>query len=162
MSDWQYSVSPEAVAELLRGGGEFNPPERILSDLTEEEAVAVPPGAPHSVSQIVAHLHWAQDGLLAHLRGENWPHPAHLDDTFAPIPPGSWRPLVASFLAGIEACREMALEAAETTSPDREDTSVPYDLAENALHNAYHLGQIVLLRRIQGLWPPAGGDANDF
>jgi len=25
-----------------------------------------------------------------------------------------------------------------------------------------HFGQIVLLRRVQGLWPPQGGDANDF
>ena len=28
-----------------------------------------------------------------------------------------------------------------------------------ALHNSYHLGQIVLLRRILGAWPPpSGGD----
>jgi hypothetical protein len=76
--------------------------------------------------------------------------------------PGAWPALVASFLAGIEELAKLAEERAEVTSPHRDDTSVGYDLAESALHNAYHCGQIVLLRRIQGLWPPAGGDTNDF
>jgi hypothetical protein len=49
-----------------------------------------------------------------------------------------------------------------TVSPARDDTNICYDLAETALHNAYHLDQIVLLRRMQGLWPPEGGDDNDF
>jgi hypothetical protein len=162
MERWLYHATTDAVSELLDGGGEFNRPERILSDLTEEQVAARPPGVPCSIAQIVAHMQWAQSSQLAHQRGEAVPGPAHLDDTFAPPAPGAWPGLVAAFLAEIEECRQMARERATATSPDRDDTSVSYDLAEQALHNAYHLGQIVLLRRIQGLWPPAGGDENDF
>jgi hypothetical protein len=162
MSPLQYIASPAAVQELLDGGGEFVPPPRILGDLTEEQAVAVLPGSPFSIAQVLNHMHWCQGGLLAHLRGEPWPRPAHLDDTFAPIEPGAWSALVAAFLAGLDECKTIGEAMADRVSPDRDDTNVDYDLAENALHNAYHLGQIVLLRRIQGLWPPEGGEDYDF
>jgi hypothetical protein len=56
----------------------------------------------------------------------------------------------------------LAQKQADRTSAARDNTSIAYDLAGTALHNAYHCGQVVLLRRVQGLWPPAGGDPNDF
>jgi hypothetical protein len=65
-------------------------------------------------------------------------------------------------MAGIQECGRLAEERGERTSAQRDDTSINYDLAGTALHNAYHLGQIVLLRRMQGLWPPEGGDPNDY
>jgi hypothetical protein len=162
MGNWQYAASPDAVRELLRGGGEFNEPERILSDLTEAQAFAQPPGAPHSIAQILAHTHYCQQATLGGLRGEDWPQPEHLEDTFAPPPAGTWAAMVTDFLSDIQACAALAAERADATSPQQDDTSLCYDLAESALHNAYHLGQIVLLRQILGLWPPAGGDVNDF
>jgi DinB superfamily len=162
MSPHDYAASAAAVRELLRGGGEFVEPARLLTDLTEEQASAVPPGSPHSIAQVVAHMQWNQAGELARLHGEPSPQPEHLDDTFVAPPAGAWPGLVAEFLAGIEEAGRIAGARGEATSAQRDDTSVAYDLAETALHNAYHCGQIVLLRRIQGLWPPAGGDTNDF
>lgn len=160
--NWDYHTTPEAVVELLRGGGEFNEPERILSDLTAEQAYQTPPGSPYSIAQVVAHLHYWQESQLANIRGELQARPEHLDYTFAAPEPAQWEELVAAFLSGIKTMGNLAREKAEATSPDRADTSVPYDLAESALHNAYHLGQIVLLRRILGFWPPKEGDANDY
>jgi hypothetical protein len=92
------------------------------------------------------------------------------DDTFAPIASGSWKRLVEGFFEGIEECKRAAVELKDTISGTRDGTNVEYDLAETALHNAIthacgagtRLGQIVLLRRMQGLWPPAGGDPNDI
>jgi hypothetical protein len=162
MSEILYAASPAAVEELMDGGGEFAPPSSLLSDLTEEQAVAVPPGAPYSIAQVVSHMHWNLRSSLAAVGQEAHPGPEHLDDTFAPIAPGSWKGLVEAFLAGIEECKRVAAEKKDAVSPARDDTNVDYDLAETALHNAYHFGQIVLLRRMQRLWPPAGGDPNDF
>jgi hypothetical protein len=162
MSDWQFHATPDAVGELLRGGGEFVEPAKILQDIGETQAVAVPPGSPHSIAQIVVHMHYWQQVNIAKANGQQPPRPARLDDTFTAPLPGTWRHLVNEFLAGIETCQRLAREKADATSPDRDDTSLDYDLAESALHNAYHLGQIVLLRRIMGLWPPASGDDNDF
>jgi hypothetical protein len=162
MNEILYAASPAAVEELMNGGGEFAPPTILLSDLTEEQATAVPPGSPYSIAQVVAHMLWNLRSSLAAARGESHPEPAHLDDTFAPLAPGSWRDLVEAILSGIEVCKRVAAEQKDTISPARDDTTVDYDLTETALHNAYHFGQIVLLRRMQGLWPPAGGDPNDF
>jgi uncharacterized damage-inducible protein DinB len=167
MSQILYSASPEAVKELLEGDGHYVPPARLLNDLTEAQAVAVPPGSPYSIAQVLHHMHYCQAEELAVLRGDGWPQPpfvkpAHLDDTFAPIPPGAWPALAADFLAGLEACKRRADEQPDAVSPTRDDTSANYDLAGTALHNAYHFGQIVLLRRMLGLWPPAGGEPYDY
>jgi hypothetical protein len=159
---WHYHASPGAVGELLDGGGEFVSPEHILDDLTEEQARALPPGSPYSIAQVVAHMAFWQSATLAKLTGAALERPAHLEDSFAAPAPGGWRACVETFLRGISTAKNLAATSAGRTSPDREDTSVPYDLAESALHNAYHLGQIVLLRQMQGLWPPAEGDSNDF
>ena len=162
MSVWNYQASPDAVKELLDGGGEFLPPADLLNDLSGEQATVTPPGAPYSIAQIVAHIHFYQNANIAAARGEAWPKPQHLEDTFAHVAPEDWPVLVADFLTGIQTCKSLAEEKANVTSPAREDTALTYDLAESALHNAYHLGQVVLLRRMLGLWPPASGDQNDF
>ena len=75
------------------------------------------------------------------------------------VQPGEWPAIREDFLTGLEVCAEMAAQFGGGTSPDREDADVAYDLAMcPALHSAYHYGQIAMLRQIQGLWPPEGGD----
>ncbi len=91
------------------------------------------------------HMHYWQGGRVAKLRGEPWPKAEHLDDTFAKIEPGRWEKLRAAFLADLDSIKQMA---------EREEE---YGYVGRSLHNAYHLGEIVVLRRILGIWPPEGG-----
>ena len=155
----KYHVSPDGVGEMLTGGGEFLTPERLLGDLSEEQALAVLPGSPYSIAVLVAHMHYWQERNIARASGVSLPRPEHLDDTF-PIPSmGEWDTLRSDFFAGLKVCASVAVEKEGSTSPDRDDTSVGYDLAEcPALHSAYHFGQVAMLRQIQGWWPPVGGD----
>ena len=155
----EYHVSAAGVGKLLTGGGEYLPPDRLLGDLTEAQALALPPGSLYSIAGIVAHMQFWQERNIARARGEDGPRPEHLEDTFpTPIADG-WDALRDAFLNGLGACTKVAVERAGETSPDRDDTSIGYDLAEcPALHSAYHYGQIAMLRQIQGLWPPEGGD----
>ncbi|MDQ2798098.1 MAG: DinB family protein [Armatimonadota bacterium] len=156
-----YHVSPAGVQELLTGGGEFLPPERLLGDLTEAQALAVPPGSPYSIAGLVAHMRFWQDYNIARARGQHTARPEHLDETFPEVRAGEWAALRQAFLTGLEICAQTAAEKSGETSTDRADTSVGYDLVEcPALHNAYHYGQIAMLRQIQGFWPPAGGDGS--
>jgi hypothetical protein len=83
MSPFDFDVSAAGVKELLAGDGHYAPPARLLEDLTEAQAVTVPPGAPYSIAQIVTHMEWCQQGEIAGARGEPWPSPSHLEDTFA-------------------------------------------------------------------------------
>ena len=157
----KYHVSAAGVGEMLTGGGEFLPPGRLLGDLTEAQALAVPRGSLYSIAGIVAHMHFWQERNIARAHGKDQPRPEHLEDTF-PIPvAGGWVVLRAAFLNGLGVCAQVAAEKADETSPDRDDTSLGYDLAEcPALHSAYHYGQIAMLRQVQGMWPPEGGDGS--
>lgn len=154
----EFTVSPAGVAKMLTSG-EFVPPDRLLGDLAEAQALNVPPGSPYSIAVLVAHVCYWQNRSIAQARGQKLPRPEHLDDTFPVVRPGEWPAVRAEFLAGLETCAQVAAERGGETSPDRDDTDVAYYLAEcPALHSAYHYGQIAMLRQIQGLWPPAGGD----
>ena len=155
----EYHVSPAGVGRLLTGGGEFLPPERLLGDLTEDQALSTPPGSLYSIAGIVAHMKFWQDYKTARARGEKLGRPEHIDETF-PVPMvGEWEVVRAAFLDGLDLCAQVAVENAGETSPDRNDISIGYRLAEcPALHSAYHYGQIAMLRQIQGLWPPEGWD----
>lgn len=161
---YDYDVSPDAVRELMDGDGHYVPPPRLLEDLTPEQATLVPPGLPYSIAQILYHVTYYQRIEIERLRGEisSVPSFTHLDDTFAPVTPDEWPILVADFLEGMEIVKSLSDQHSGTVSPARDDTSANYDLAGTALHNAYHFGQIVLLRRMLGLWPPRSGEDYDF
>jgi len=150
MGDIFYFATSEDVKGWLDGEGEYLSPSEILSDLTEEQAMTVPAGSPYSIAQIVAHMNYWQARRFAILRGEPWQDAEHLIDTFAPPAPGTWDQLVAHFLGDLAAIKEMA------------DAKQTYSYVHRALHNGYHLGQIALLRQIQGIWPPASGEDYDF
>lgn len=155
------TASAEAVAAMTDGDQQHLPPARLLSDLTEVQAMAVPPHSPYSIAQIAAHLYFWQQRQVAWAQGETPPPVEDLEATFAAPPAGTWKQLVQDVLAGAEQAKQQAGEKAEQSSALFDNSTVGYALASSALHNSYHLGQIVLLRRMQGFWPPAGDD-NDW
>ncbi len=150
MSDLQFHADWDDVQKWLQGDGEYLPPARLLQDLSEAQASAILPGFPHSIAQIVAHMHYYQGQGLARRRGESWPAAEHLEETFATPQPGTWPLLLSDFLGGVEELQTLAAD------------HVSYGYPAAALHNGYHLGQIALLRQMQSLWPPEGGDAAEF
>jgi len=155
----KYMVSPAAVRALLAGDDEFLSPQRLLGDLTEAQALAVPPGSLYSIAGIVAHMHFWQERGIALALGGKPSRPEHLDDTFPTPQPGDWDALRLAFLDGLATCAQVAAEQGAEASRGRREASVGFDLAAcPALHSAYHYGQIAILRQIQGLWPPEGGD----
>jgi uncharacterized damage-inducible protein DinB len=71
-----------------------------------------------------------------------------------------WEPLRARFLEGLE--RALLLPTAGRVEPPIEipflaDCTIPEAVAHIAVHNAHHLGQIVILRQAFGTWPPPAG-----
>ena len=151
------TASPKAIEGLIEEWSSFTPASRTLDGLTPEQAVTKLEGWPHSIAEVVAHmLCWQRNDLATIETGveppvtpaENWPA-VTLDD---------WPRLKDEFLESLEQSREVARH------PENLDRlilggrfSVGLKLIGHTGHNAYHLGQVVFMRRIIGAWPPPGG-----
>jgi len=65
---------------------------------------------------------------------------------------------VIRFLASLERSKEMARDAEPLERPILGGSfTVGLRMVWFTGHNAHHLGQVVLMRRILGAWPPPGG-----
>lgn len=162
-----YRVQDRGLLRLVAGVSVgFHSPEVVLSGLTPDQAVAKPPGAPHSIAEIVGHMcywqHCFNQIALAGFTG----FPEHAEAGWPPCTAGEWPALHSRFLAVIRESQEIA-----TSAPDLEAKMLPdgveipfldrdtrgSGLLHGAVHSAHHLGQVVVLRQIMGLWPPAAG-----
>ncbi len=144
--------------------GEFAPRPHILGGLTLGQAGIRPAGAPHSLYEELWHAaEWQrivleQDEAAAKRfeGGEQFPaSPAPEDEA-------AWQALVTSFLACSERAVNLARDEAWLETEETDDNpgfTWRNALESLAVHNAYHLGKIVLLRQLLGCWSPPPEDA---
>ena len=152
--------SPALISMLESGGGAFMEYARALSGLSDAQARARVEGSPHSVADLLAHLDFWQAWVLDKLAGKEPPLPEHAEGGWPKIGEGEWDKLVETFMAGLEACKTRAQDRDRLGNPffwGQHEMTVGGALLSTAVHNAHHLGQIILLRRIMGAWPPEGG-----
>ena len=147
--------------ELLSDTTSHIPPARALEELSAADAERRVPGASHSIAEIVAHLAFWQDWFGRRARGTGRPMPAKAAEGWPRVEPGSWNDIKMLFLSGLEPLAALGGGDAGTraVSPAIEylplaHYSVHDAVVHIALHNAHHLGQVVLLRQIIGCWPP--------
>ncbi|MFL5559856.1 MAG: DinB family protein [Gemmatimonadaceae bacterium] len=150
------------LRDALQGSGQFVDARRVLDALDWQLAGRKPAGAEHSIRRIAAHVVFWQDLYLERLAGAERPSPPHDAAGWpggdAPRDEREWKALVARFADGLS--RAMAaIDAAPLglTLPRWGGRTRFAGLNGIALHNAYHLGQVVVLRRMLGAWPPPGG-----
>lgn len=142
--------------------GEFAPRAHILGGLTLEQVGARPAGAPHSIFEELWHAAEWQRLVLerddaAH---EGWQEGTLFPPGSAPEDEATWNLLVNSFLESSERAVQLAQNEAWLETDEAEampGVTWRHALECLAVHNAYHLGKIVLLRQMLGFWesPPA-------
>ena len=116
----------------------------------------------HSVSEIVAHMCFWQEWFCDRCDGLGRPIPAHAAEGWPAVAPGSWPHLHERFMAGLSRAVQLEKRGDERIAPVVEipalaDCTVRNALIHIAQHNSHHLGQIILLRQLQALWPPPSG-----
>jgi uncharacterized damage-inducible protein DinB len=153
------------VRELLVDTFAYIPPRHAIDGLSAEDAERRVAGATHSVAEIIAHLTFWQSFFTRRVEGVHEPMVSSAAQGWPSVAPGSWDEIQAHFLAGVE--RLAALGGA----PDKLDAqlSPPLEfpplahytvrdvLTHVGVHNAHHLGQVVVLRQTMGAWPPPSG-----
>jgi hypothetical protein len=65
--------------------------------------------------------------------------------------------LRAELLASYDELLAIAAEPGKLEAMIFDNRNAGFVAASHACHNSYHLGQIVMLRRLLGIWPPASG-----
>jgi uncharacterized damage-inducible protein DinB len=151
------TTSPKAIEGLIEAWSSFTPASRALDGLTSEQAVTKLEGWPYSVAEVVAHmLFWQLHDLATIETGAEPDVPAGAD--WPAVTKGDWPRLKDEFLASLEKSREIARD------PENLERlilggkfTVGLRMVWFTGHNAYHLGQVVMMRRILGAWPPPGG-----
>ena len=158
------------LIELLYGKGAHVNPLACVEDLTAEWAGRYAENLPHSVWQIVWHVNFWTDYELRRIRGEKPHYPDHAAESWpkdmAPINEAEWKNDCARFADLIGVLAAMAesdsLELNREVPPmhanqETRTSTVRAILWQILAHNSYHVGQIALVRRALGVWPPRGG-----
>jgi DinB superfamily len=131
----------------------FAPLNIAIDGLTPEQANWKEKGADHSIAELTTHLiFWNQDQLSKFL---NQPAPKFSGDnkeTFKSVDKNSW-PSTVKQADSVLTNWENAIEAA-----DEKKLEAWYEIIGHiSTHNAYHTGQIVYIRKVQGSWNPSKG-----
>ena len=137
-------------------------PAKALEGLSPGDAERHLPGANHSVAEIVAHMMFWQDWLCRRCEGSPDPMAPSASIGWPAVLPGSWPDLQTRFLDGLERAASLGERDAALVSPPIEFPPLAHYTLRDALvhmaqHNAHHLGQVILLRQMMGLWPPPAG-----
>lgn len=136
-----------------------------LEGVTAEQAVWKPGGSDNSIWETLAHLTYYNNAYLIRFSGENYEYKvADNDATFeAPEDPSDeeWLAVVKNFDRVMRELRSLikAADEAKFSQPVSEKNQASWaELILNInAHNAYHGGQILLIRKLQGSWNPEKG-----
>jgi uncharacterized damage-inducible protein DinB len=131
----------------------FVPANTAVEGLTAEQATWTDGKGNHSIGQLTNHLIFWDSEELAKFKGE--PHPKFSGDnneTFNSFDSKQWTVAVQQ-LDKVLTDWEKAVEAADETKL-KDWYSV---IAHIGAHNAYHIGQIIYVRKEQGSWNPEKG-----
>lgn len=163
-------MSKQTFQELLYGKGAHLDPIACVEDVPLSVAGKTSDGYPHSIWQIVGHLNFWMDNDLRRIEGKRPPYPEHAIEgwpaTSVPASDAEWQAGLKRFASLLEEVSKMSDSTQEIlqrhvppTHPSHEhrSSSVEAVLWQTLVHNSYHLGQIAMLRRCLGAWPPQRG-----
>ena len=119
----------------------------------------VPAGLPHSAWQILEHMRLAQADILEfclnpRYRAKKFPD-AYWPKSVAPRDSAAWRKSIAAFRLDRRRLQRLATDASidlQTMVPAGDGQTYFREIVLAIDHAAYHVGQLVLVRRALGHW----------
>ncbi|MFB3922553.1 MAG: DinB family protein [Terriglobia bacterium] len=144
---------------LLRGGGARLDFEKTVAGLPAALHGSKPPGAPYTPWALLEHMRIAQWDILEFSRNPRhvspeWPR-GYWPATDGPPDDAAWEKSVAAFRADLKAMEKLVANPQTdlfARIPHGDGQTILREALLAADHNAYHLGQLVLVRRLLGAW----------
>ena len=152
-------VFREHILYLLTDGGAHLTFDAAVKDLPANLRGKRPKGAEHSPWELLEHMRIAQWDILEFSRNPKHKSPNFPDGywpkTQAPPDDKSWDKSVKAFRADLKAMENLVNDPSTdlfAKIPHGDGQTILREALLVADHNAYHLGQLVLVRRLLGSW----------
>lgn len=147
------------LLELLKGGHAHATFDVAVRNLPAALRGKRPKGAEHSPWEVLEHLRIAQADILDFSRNPNYQHlpwpEGYWPTTSAPPNEKAWDKSARAFRRDLKAISDLVADPATdlyARIPHGTGQTIFREALLVADHNAYHLGELVLLRRLLGAW----------
>ena len=150
----------EHVVNLLRGGGAHLDFEKAVANLPPNLRGVKLPNLPFTPWGLLEHMRIAQWDILEFSRNPkhvspDWPA-GYWPSGDAPADEAAWENSIKQFRADLKAMQKLVKDATKdllSPIPHGDGQTLLREALLVADHNAYHLGELVILRRLLGAWP---------
>ena len=137
--------------------------DKAVEGIPPDKRGALATGFEHSLWQLVEHLRLAQEDILDFSLNSAYKHTMAWPDDYwprDPAPPGqqAWTDSLASFARARDGMKRLARDVEDLTArvpTGKGDQTYLRAILLSADHTAYHVGQIVAVRRALGIWSPS-------
>jgi hypothetical protein len=149
----------EHLIYLLNGGGAHARFDDVVKNWPDDLRGAKPNGLPHTAWMLLDHLRLAQSDILEFSRNAKhtspeWPK-GYWPKTEAPPSAAAWNKSVQQFRKDLKSMQALVANPKidlYARIPWGDGQTVLREALLLADHNAYHLGQLVDVRRLLGAW----------
>lgn len=149
------------VIELLDGGNAHAGFDDVVAEFPVKLRGEKPAGLPHSAWMLLEHMRTAQWDILDFSRNPHYALPKWPED-FWPrdaSPPGTaaWTNSIKAFHDDLSAMKKLVSDPATDLCapiPWGDGQTILREALLIADHNSHHLGQLIDIRRLLGIWKP--------
>ena len=149
------------LLNLLQGGHAFVPFEAAVENFPFEMTGVKPPGFDHSAWKLLEHIRITQWDIVefsisADHVSPKWPED-HWPKEDAPASEKEWAHSVESIKRDLRKMEAIVSDPATdlfAKIPHGTGQTILREALLIAEHNAYHIGQLLMLRKILGIWHP--------
>lgn len=134
--------------------------DKAVDGIPADKRGAVPAGFEHSPWQLLEHIRIAQEDILDFCVNATYVHTMKWPDDYwpkdrAPSHDAMWTDSIASYRRLLDELKRLAHDVKDLTAPvptGKVNQTYLRSILMVADHTAYHVGQLIAVRRALGLW----------
>jgi uncharacterized damage-inducible protein DinB len=156
MNDKSFRTS---LVELLKGGQAHSTIQDALEGVDPKNRTVRPAGFSHSVWELLEHMRLAQEDILRYTLDPNWVSPefpaGYWSSNPEQVQDEDWHKSVSHFFADLEETIKLTEDqSVDLTAeiPHAQGHTYLREILLIADHNAYHLGQLIQVRKALEDW----------